>query len=63
MPPFLLHTTGHWRTPDGWLLRVDIMCGKWCATRFDPSIHIRDQVFGTDEEVHRLIALWAHRDA
>jgi hypothetical protein len=50
--------TGHAFAPDGHLLRVDVMAGRWVATRFAPDLVIRQQVFGTNETVHQQISLW-----
>jgi hypothetical protein len=52
-----LHTTGHAFAPDGHLLRVDMMAGRWVATRFAPNLVIKE-VFGTDEAVHQQISRW-----
>ena len=53
-----LHATGHAFAPDGHLLRVDMMAGRWVATRFAPNLVIKQEVFGTDEAVHRQISRW-----
>ena len=52
------HATGHEITGDGCLLRVDIMAGRWVATRFAPNRVITQQVLGTDDAVHRQIKQW-----
>jgi hypothetical protein len=52
------HTTGHEFARDGSLLRVDIMAGRWVATRFAPNLAITECVVGTDESVHQQIARW-----
>jgi hypothetical protein len=52
------HTTGHVFTCDGSLLRVDIIAGRWVATRFAPNLVITESVVGTDESVHQQIARW-----
>jgi len=57
--PFSLHTTGHWRMPNGWLIRVDVMGGKWVACQLDPALQVRTQVKGTDEQVHLVACQWA----
>jgi hypothetical protein len=45
---------------DGSLLRVDFERGiGWVATHYDPSLHVIQQVRGSDEEVHRVAACWA----
>jgi hypothetical protein len=53
-----LHATGHTFASDGHLLRVDMMAGRWVATRFAPNLAIKQQVFGTDEAVHQQISHW-----
>jgi hypothetical protein len=54
------HATGHERSVDGSLLRVDFERGiGWVATHYDPSLHVIQQVRGSDEEVHRVAACWA----
>jgi hypothetical protein len=53
-----LHTTGHAFAPDGHLLRVDMMAGRWVATRFAPNLVIKQEVFGSDEAVHQQISRW-----
>ena len=53
-----LHTTGHAFAPDGHLLRVDMMAGRWVVTRFAPNLVIKQEVFGTDEAVHQQISRW-----
>jgi hypothetical protein len=53
------HVTGHVIARDGSLLRVDVMVGKWVATRYSPSLVVRQRVVGTDESVHRQIARWS----
>lgn len=58
--PFAPHTTGHWRLPDGWLVRVDVICGRWCASRFSPDVQCHDEVYGADEFVHEIARNWAH---
>jgi hypothetical protein len=54
------HATGHQRARDGTLLRVDCERGiGWVATHYDLSLHVVQQVRGSDEEVHRVAACWA----
>jgi hypothetical protein len=50
--------TGHAFAPDGHLLRIDVMAGRWVATRFTPNLVIRQQVFSTNESVHQQISHW-----
>ena len=54
------HTTGHERSGDCSLLRVDCERGiGWVATRYDPNLRVTQQVRGSDEKVHRVAACWA----
>lgn len=52
------HSTGHVIARDGCLLRVDIMAGRWVASRFNPNLVIAQEVHGTDDAVHRQIEQW-----
>jgi hypothetical protein len=52
------HATGHVITRDGCLLRVDIMAGRWVASRFSTNLVVTQQVLGTDDAVHRQIKQW-----
>ena len=52
------HSTGHVIARDGCLLRVDIMAGRWVASRFNPNLVITQQVLGSDEAVHRQVKQW-----
>jgi len=45
--------------PNGWLIRVDVMGGKWVACQLDPALQVRTQVKGTDEQVHLVACQWA----
>jgi hypothetical protein len=57
IPP---HATGHKRAKDGTLLRVDCEGGiGWVATHYDLNLCVIQQVWGSDEEVHRAAARWA----
>jgi hypothetical protein len=56
--PIVPHATGHAFARDGSLLRVDVMAGRWAATRYAPNLVVTARVFGTDEAVHRQIARW-----
>jgi hypothetical protein len=60
-PPFAPHTTGHWHLDNGWLVRVDLMAGRWCASRLTPWLSVHDQFFGSDEQVHTVALAWAHK--
>ena len=54
------HGTGHKRAKDGTLLRVDCESGiGWVATHYDLNLHVIRQVRGSDDEVHRVAAMWA----
>ncbi len=54
------HATGHERTRNGTLLRVDYERGiGWVATRYGPNRSVVEQVRGTDEQVHRVAACWS----
>jgi hypothetical protein len=55
------HATGHEWAKDGTLLRVDWERGiGWVATHYDLNLRVIQQVRGSDEEVHRAVARWAH---
>jgi hypothetical protein len=53
-----VHGTGHAFASDGHLLRVDVMGGRWVATRFSPNLVIKQEVFGTNDTVHQQISRW-----
>jgi len=54
------HATGHQRAKDSTLLRVDFERGiGWVATHYDLNLCVIQQVWGSDEEVHRAAARWA----
>jgi hypothetical protein len=44
--------TGHYRLPDGSVLRVDLEMGRWVGTLYAPSMTIKTQIVGSDAEVH-----------
>lgn len=52
------HTTGHVFAPNGSLIRVDVIAGRWVASMFSSDRTITRQVFGTDEQVHRQVERW-----
>jgi hypothetical protein len=52
------HATGHVIARDGCLLRVDIMAGRWVASRFSTNLVVIQQVLGTDDAVRRQIKQW-----
>jgi hypothetical protein len=53
-----LHATGHTHAPDGTLVRVDIMAGRWVATHFDGRGDVREAFYGTDQETHERAWQW-----
>jgi len=44
--------TGHYRFPNGSVLRVDLEMGRWVGTLYAPSMTIKTQPMGSDAEVH-----------
>lgn len=54
-----LHGTGHAWAPDRSLLRVDVINGRWTATRFRPDMTIHQEVVGSEEAVHEQVNRWA----
>jgi hypothetical protein len=44
--------SGHYRLPDGGLLRVDFEMGRWVGTLYASSMTIETQIVGSDAEVH-----------
>jgi hypothetical protein len=44
--------TGHYRFPDGSVLRVDFERGRWVGTLYAASMIIKTQIVGSDAEVH-----------
>ena len=53
------HTTGHVITRDGCLLRVDVMAGRWVASRYASNLVVTQRVIGTDDAVHQQIMQWS----
>jgi hypothetical protein len=49
--------TGHYRFPDGSVLRVDLEMGRWVGTLYAPSMTVKTQIVGSDAAVHA----WAAR--
>lgn len=41
------HPTGHVTARDGCLLRVDLMAGRWVASRFNPNLVVTQEVRGS----------------
>lgn len=52
------HSTGHVVARDGRLLRVDVVGGRWVATRFGRDLKVLDVVYGSMEEVHDVVEQW-----
>jgi hypothetical protein len=44
--------TGHYRFPDGSVLRVDFEMGRWVGTLYGPSMTIKTHIVGSDAQVH-----------
>jgi hypothetical protein len=56
------HATGHAWAKDGTLLRFDCERGHgWVATHYDLRLRVLQQVRGSYEDVHRVVACWARR--
>ena len=53
------HATGHVIAGDGCLLRVDVMAGRWVASRYAPNLAVTQRVIGTDDAAHRQITQWS----
>lgn len=53
------HQTGHASARDGSLLRVDVMAGRWVATRYTPNLAITQRVVGSEESVHQQVVRWS----
>jgi carotenoid cleavage dioxygenase-like enzyme len=45
------HGTGHIRTGDGGVVRVDFERGRWVATRYTARHVMTDQLYGSDAKV------------
>jgi hypothetical protein len=54
----MAHQTGHTIARDGSLLRVDIMSGRWVATRYTPNLVMTHRVVGAEELVHQQVTRW-----
>ena len=52
------HRTGHAFAVNGDLLRVDLVRGRWVASRFAPNHVLKHEVFGTKEFVHQQFTRW-----
>jgi len=44
--------SGHYKLPDGGVLRVDFERGRWVGTLYAPSMTIKTQIVGSDTQVH-----------
>ncbi len=44
--------TGHHRLANGSLLRVDIELGRWVGTLYTPDMRLKQQIVGSDIDVH-----------
>jgi hypothetical protein len=44
--------SGHYRVPDGGVLRVDFEMGRRVGTLYAPSMKIKTQIVGSDAQVH-----------
>lgn len=47
--------SGHYRFPDGGVLRVDFEMGRWVGTLYAPSMTIKTQIVGS----HAQVQAWA----
>ena len=52
------HRTGHVRTIDGGVVRVDLERGRWVATRYSACHIVTEQLYGGDVEIHEQVARW-----
>jgi len=52
------HSTGHVFAGDGCLLRVDVIAGRWVASRFASNHVVTQRLVGTNDEVYRQIKQW-----
>jgi hypothetical protein len=53
------HGTGHVIARDGCLSRVDVMAGRWVASRYAPNLSVTQRIIVTDDAVHRQIVQWS----
>ncbi len=44
--------SGHYRLPNGGVLRVDFESGRWVGTLYAASMTIQTQIVGSDAQVH-----------
>ena len=52
------NATGHVFASDGRLLRVDVIAGRWVASRFGPNLVVTQRIVGTSDQVYRQIKRW-----
>jgi hypothetical protein len=52
------NATGHVFASDGRLLRVDVISGRWVASRYAPNLVVTQRVVGTNDQVYRQIKQW-----
>lgn len=52
------NATGHVFASDGRLLRVDVIDGRWVASRFGPNLVVTQRLVGTNDQVYRQIKQW-----
>jgi hypothetical protein len=52
------NATGHVFASDGRLLRVDVIEGRWVASRYGPNLVVTQRVTGTSDQVYRQIKRW-----
>jgi hypothetical protein len=52
------NATGHVFASDGCLLRVDVIAGRWVASRYASNLVVTQRVIGTNDEVYRQIKQW-----
>ena len=52
------NATGHVVASDGRLLRVDVIAGRWVASRYPSNLVVTQRVEGTNDQVYRQIKRW-----
>jgi hypothetical protein len=52
------NATGHAFAGDGRLLRVNVIGGRWVASRYGPNLVVTQRVVGTSDQVYRQIKQW-----
>ena len=48
------NATGHVFASDGRLLRVDVIAGRWVASRYGPNLVVTQRVIGTNHQTGAL---------